>query len=126
MTSKVLQDKIRKSNANFKRRRSQLNSQKCSQRARKETREGKTYETGIGLNLQLTSIVSSPATDFQARVMAMPPNQFKEIEKFAPKITLRPIAKQVKYDNNVFYNFLIFDTETNATGKSAEISANYQ
>ena len=27
----------------------------------------------------------------------------------------------MKYDNNIFYNFLIFDTEPNATGKSAEI-----
>ncbi|XP_068700225.1 uncharacterized protein [Montipora foliosa] len=121
MTTKVLQDKIRKSTVDFKRRRSQLNSQKCSQTARKEAREGKTYETGIGLNLELTSIVSSPITDCQARVMAMPHNQFKEIEDFAPKITLRPVAKEVKYENSIFYNFLIFDTETNATGKSAEI-----
>ena len=105
----------------FKRRRSKLNSQKCSQTARKEAQEGKTYETGIGLNLELISVVSSPTTDCQARVMAMPPNQFKEIENFAPKITLRPVAKQVKYDDNICYNILIFDTETNATGKSAEI-----
>lgn len=121
MTTKVVQDKIRKSTVDFKRRRSQLNSQKCSQAARKEAREGKTYETGIGLNLELTSIVSSPVTDWQACVMAMPHNQFKEIEDFVPKITLRPVAKEVKYENNIFYNFLIFDTETNATGKSAEI-----
>ena len=121
MTTKVLQDKIRKSTVDFKRRRSQLNSPKCSQTARKEAREGKTYETGIGLNLELTSIMSSPTTDCLARVMAMPPNQFKEIEEKAPKITLRPVAKQGKYDNNILYNFLIFDTETNATGKSAEI-----
>ena len=120
MTTKVLQDKIRKSTVNFKCRRSQLNSQKCSQTARKEAREGKTYETGIGLNLE-SSIVSSPTTDCQAHVMAMSPNQFKEIKNFAPKITLRPVAKQVKYDNNIFYNFLIFDTKTNATGKSAKI-----
>ncbi|XP_068732248.1 uncharacterized protein [Montipora capricornis] len=120
MTTKVLQDKIRKSTVDFKRRISQLNSQKCSQTARKEAQEGKTYETGIGLNLELTSIVSSPITDCQARVMAMPHNQFKEIEDFAPKITLRPVAKEVKYENSIFYN-LIFDTETNATGKSAEI-----
>ncbi|KAK2566044.1 hypothetical protein P5673_010370 [Acropora cervicornis] len=121
MTTKVLQDKIRKSTVDFKRKRSQLNSQKCSQAARKEAQEGKTYETGIGLNLELTSIVSSPVTDWQARVMAMPHNQFKEIEDFVPKITLRPVAKEVKFENNIFYNFLIFDTETNATGKSAEI-----
>jgi len=53
--------------------------------------------------------------------MAMPPNQFKEIENFAPKVTLRPVAKHVKYDDNICYNFLIFDTETNATGKSADL-----
>ena len=65
--------------------------------------------------------MSSPVTDWQARVMAMPHNQFKEIEDFVPKITLRPAEKEVKNENNIFYNFLIFDTETNATGKSAEI-----
>ena len=27
----------------------------------------------------------------------------------------------MKYDDNIFYNFLIFDPETNAAGKSAEI-----
>ena len=36
MTKKVLQDKIRKSTVDFKRRRAQLNSQKCSQTVRKE------------------------------------------------------------------------------------------
>ena len=53
-------------------------------------------------------------------VLAMPLSQFKEIEHFTPTFTPRPVAKQVNYDN-IFYNFLIFDTETNATGKSAEI-----
>ena len=101
MTTKVLQDKIRKSTVDFKHRRSQLNSQKCSQTARKESQEGKTYETGIGLNLKLTCIMSSPITDCQARVMAMPHNQFKETEDFVPKITLRPVAKEVKYENNI-------------------------
>lgn len=121
MTTKVLHDKIRKSTVDFKHRRSQLNSQKCSQTARKEAQEGKAYETGIGLNFDLTSIMSSTTTYCQACVMAMLPNQLKDIENFAPKITLRPVAKQVNYDDNIFYNFLIFDTETNATGKSAEI-----
>jgi len=120
MTTKVLRDKIRKSTVAFKGRRSQLNFQKCSQTARKETREGKTYETGIGLNLELTSIMSSPTTDRQS-VMSMSPNQFKEIENFAPKITFRPVAKQVKYGDKILYNFLIFDCKTNGTGKSAEI-----
>ena len=75
MTTKFLQDEIRKSTVDFKRR-CQLNSQKCSRTARKEAREGKTCETDIGLNLKLTSIVSSPTTDFKARIMAMPPMVF--------------------------------------------------
>ena len=45
--------------------------------------------------------MSSPITDCQARVMAMPHNQFKETEDFVPKITLRPVAKEVKYENNI-------------------------
>lgn len=42
MTTKVLQNKNRKSTVDFKRRTSQLNSQKCLQTARKEGREYKT------------------------------------------------------------------------------------
>ena len=61
MTTKVPQDKIQKSTVEFKRRRSQLNSQKCSQTSRKEAQEGKTYETGIGLNLDLTSSCPLPS-----------------------------------------------------------------
>ena len=46
---------------------------------------------------------------------------FKDIESIVPQYTARPLAKQVKYDQSKFYNFLIFDTETNTTGKSAEL-----
>ena len=45
----------------------------------------------------------------------------KDIESIVPQYTARPLAKQVNYDENKFYNFLIFDTETNTTGKSAEL-----
>ena len=120
MTNKVLQDKMRKSTVDFKRRRAQLHLQKCAQTARKEAQEGKTYETGVGLNLDSTATISS-ISDYQARALAMPLNQFQEIENFAPTFTPRPIPSQVHFDENIFHNFLIFDTETNATGKSAEI-----
>ena len=68
---------------------------------------------------------NSPFTDCQARVMAMPHNQFKEIEDFAPKITLRPVAKEVKYENSIFYNFFIFDTKQ-MQQVNLRKSANYQ
>ena len=45
----------------------------------------------------------------------------KEIETIVSPYTPRPLATKVKYDENKFYNFLIFDTETNTTGKSAEL-----
>ena len=120
MTNKVLQDKIRKSTVDFKRRSAQLSSQKCSQPARKEAREGKTYETGIGLNLDFSSVMSS-IIECQASALAKSLSQFKEIEDSVPTFTPRPMAEKVNYDENTFYNFLIFDTETNTTGKSAEI-----
>ena len=33
----------------------------------------------------------------------------------------RPVCTNVAYDQNTFYNFVIFDLETNTTGKAAEI-----
>lgn len=61
LTNQVNNDKIRKSSLDFKRGRANGHRQNCSQTARKEAREGKTYETGIGLNLDLnrTSTVTS-------------------------------------------------------------------
>ena len=56
MTNQVNKDKIRKSFLDFKRGRANSHRQNCSQTARKEAREGKTYETGIGLNLDLNRI----------------------------------------------------------------------
>ena len=55
MTSQVLKDKIRKSTLTFKQERDNAHRQNCKQTARKEAKEGKTYETGIGLNLNIMS-----------------------------------------------------------------------
>ena len=78
MTNQVNNDKIRKSSLDFKRGRANGHRQNCSQTARKEAREGKTYETGIGLNLDLnrTSTVTS--------------STLKEIESIVPEYTTRP------------------------------------
>ena len=110
MTLQVLRDKNRKSTLEFKRRRANIRRQNCAQTASKEARGGKMYETGIGLNLDL-NIISKTLTA----------GQFKEIESIFPQYTPRPLAKKVQHDENKFYNFLIFDTETNTTRKSAEL-----
>ena len=106
----------------IKRRISQIHSNNCSQTARKEVREGTTYETRVGLNLDSNAhTICTSVTDTQARVLAMPINQFKEIEDFVSQYTSRPQAKCVNFNENKYYNFLVFDTETNSTSKSAEI-----
>ena len=106
MTNHVQKDKLRKSSLAYKRGRANARRQNSAQTAKKEAKEGKTYETGIGLNLDLS---------------ILPASTMKEIETIVSPYTPRPLATKVKYDENKFYNFLIFDTETNTTGKSAEL-----
>ena len=113
MTKKVIQEKTRKSTVKFKRRRSQIHSSNCSQTARKEAAEGTTYKSGVGINLDFNSVTDTSAT--------MQASQFKEIESFVSEYTPRPKAQKVKFDKDGYYNFLVFDTETNSTGKGAEI-----
>ena len=105
----------------FKRRRSQIHANNCSQTARKEAREGTTYETGVGINLNLDAHTSDSVTDTVANVLTMLDSKFKEIESFVSKYTPRPIAEPVNFNEDRYYNFLVFDTETNCTGKAAEI-----
>ena len=100
-----------------------------AQTARKEAKEGTTYQTGVGLNLDVNTNSNStkPKTNLgQAKFQAISSEQFKEIENILPPYTPRPEAEGVQFDENNTYNFLVFDTETNTTGKLAEIYANYQ
>ena len=47
--------------------------------------------------------------------------QQEEYEKVVPNYIQRPSIKKEKYDDSIFYNFVLFDTETNSTGKLAEL-----
>lgn len=123
MTAKVNRDKIRKSNTNFKKQRALKHLNSCLQTARKESKEGTTYQTGVGLNLSVENISKNDEMlEIQGRVLAMQPNKFKEIENSVSPYTPRPQRKQIKFDHSKSYNFLVFDIETNsASSKSAEI-----
>ena len=48
-------------------------------------------------------------------------NQREEYEKIVPNYIQRPSIKKEKYDDSIFHDFVLFDTETNSTGKSAEL-----
>ena len=60
MTNHVLKDRLRKSNLAYKRGRANARRQKKEKTAKKkEADEGNTYESGIGLNLELSTIPAS-------------------------------------------------------------------
>jgi DNA polymerase III epsilon subunit-like protein len=130
MTAKINKEKGRKSTIKFKRRRAQKHLSSNAETSRKEAKEGTTYETGVGLNLNTDKSTTNSTEPILAKdtsepeipnVQAMSAEEFKTIEDIVPLFTPRPQAKQVKFDDTNYYNFLVFDTETNTTGKSAEI-----
>ena len=94
MTNHVQKEKLRKSSFTYKRGRANARKQNSAQTA--EPR-------------------SEPRSEHRAYKCP------EEIETIVSPYTPRPLATKVKYDENKFYNFLIFDTETNTTGKSAEL-----
>lgn len=51
MDHKATQDKLRKTSLDFKRRRAQLHNKKLKIDGNKEAKEGATYQSNIGLNL---------------------------------------------------------------------------
>ena len=119
-------DKLRKTTVAFKRRRSQLNKQKISNTSKKEAKEGTMYESNIGLNLTsetttgLNALESSSISELCA-VNYFSKRQQEEYEMVVPKHTQRPSPRREEFDDSKFYNFVLFDTETNSTGKLAEI-----
>jgi DNA polymerase III epsilon subunit-like protein len=94
---------------------------------KKREKEGKTYETGIGLNLgketSTTTRAGSNTMDIDVNriIMSMTKNQCKELIESVPTYIERPVKQTMTYDANKMYQIVIFDTETTCTGKNAEI-----
>ena len=106
----------------FKYRRNQLHNQKTSQTLRKEAKEGKTYETSVGLNLDMNATQPSPtAFDIEHISDNISPNELREYEKLVPPYAPKPNPETLTYNPTKSYSFIVFDTETTCTGKQAEI-----
>ena len=82
-----------------------------------EAKEGKTYETGIGLNL---NVENSPATAATIQVPNATRKQLEEFEKSAPTCMESPAKQYLKHGSSVF-KLVFFYLETTGTGKKAEI-----
>ena len=53
--------------------------------------------------------------------MKITKEELQQFEKFLPELTIRPVAEKCPFNRNNVYNFIIFDIETNSSGKKAEI-----
>ena len=120
MDKKSIFDKQRKEQKGFKRRRNQLTQQKNSQTLRREVREGITYESSVGLNLDTSNDKTESQNEFDLPAKVSPA-ELRRYEKVIPAYTVRPKIVNLSYDSTQKYQFIIFDTETTCTGKLAEI-----
>jgi hypothetical protein len=91
MTTKINKDKDRKSTIQFKRQRIQKHLSSSAQTARKESKEGTTYQTVAGFNLNTDTNSTKtnlgkgiPVPEIQVNDEAMSSEQFKEIENIVP------------------------------------------
>ena len=86
------------------------------------------YESGIGLNLNSSAASMELSnsefsiTELYSINAAITKEQQEQYENAVPrKYTSRPTAQKEKFDDSKFYHFVLFDIETNSTGKSAEV-----
>ena len=119
MNYKATQDKLRKISLDFRRRRSQLHKKKLQTDGNKEAKEGTTYQSNIGLNLdpnKSTDRVQVANIDVNMKITK---EKLQQFEKFLPELTIRPVAEKCTFNRNNVYNFIIFDIETNWYGKKS-------
>ena len=113
---KYSNDKKRKSSISFKKRRSQLHRNKLNSKSRSEAREGTTYETNVGLNLDSNSTV-----ELLKSTNNLPKSTFEEYERMVPAFLQRKTQPKISHNDSLNYQFVVFDTETTSLGKQAQI-----
>ena len=123
-------DKKRKSEKKCKVRRHFLYNERLSKNARIECKEGKTYETAIGLNLSSTPSAEIPHNetqqnkkyaDIEILLKNITKTQCEEIDKLVPNCMDRPQKVHKMYNPTEPYQLIIFDLETTDKGRAAEI-----
>ena len=111
--------KIAESSLQYKRKRAIKNRNKLARNARNEGKEGPTYMTGIGLNLNPTS--GNASTDVLQLTKNTSKQMLQDYQKLVPTFVQRPKQSAVAFNNNSTYKFVMFDLETTTIGKKAEI-----
>lgn len=116
---KSSKEKMRKSSILFKKRRSQLHRAKLGSNVRSEAREGATYQTNVGLNLDTTK------DDSIAKLLKLAEQlektKFQEYESMVPPFKTRPKQPKISYNEAISYQFVVFDIETTGLSKQTQI-----
>ena len=93
MDHKATHDILRKNSINFNRRRAQLRKQKLNLDGKKQAKEGKTYQSGIRLNLDpknSTKLIQ----EFDIINIKISSEELKNFAKCIPELTVRPVAEK--------------------------------
>lgn len=80
--------------------------QKSSQNVQKEAKEGKTYETAVGLNLDTTHVHQPSPTEYpeiEHFLESIKQNEKQEYEKMVPPYSARPKPETLSFDSTKFY-----------------------
>ena len=96
-----------KSLISYKKRRFQLKNKTLSSKAKKEEKEGTTYQTGIGLNLDITHS-NGLLAELSTLIRSLTTSQLTEYEKLVPPFTSRPTHPHVSYQSTINYEFIVF------------------
>ena len=114
---------LQKKTFEFKRRRHHLHSSSLSHNSRKEQQEAKHMKSNVGLTQDRSSTLASTskATREVFDFSCVSDETFKMYESTVSEFTLRPTCPDIVYHGNIFYNIIVFDTETNRLGREAEL-----
>ena len=106
MDHQANQDKLRKNNLNFKRRRAQLHKQKLNLDGKKQAKERNTYQSGIGLNLDPNNSTKL-IQEFDIINLKISSEELKSFETCIAELMIRLVAERFPYERNNVYNFVI-------------------
>ena len=98
-----------------------LHNQKTFQTLQKEAKEGTTYETSVGLNLETNTTQPLPTAPGTEHILDnSTPNELREYEKMVPPYAPKPSPETLAYDPTKSSSFFL-TLNTTCTGKHAEI-----
>ena len=84
-----------------------MKNKKLSSKAKKEEKEGTTYQTGIGLNFDITHS-NGLLAELSTLIRSLTTSQLTEYEKLVPPFTSRPTHPHVSYQSTINYEFIVF------------------